>query len=61
MRHKKLLFALVVLAAVIVGLLAGIIEYADEGQMVGAVKYGGSAFGGAMVVGLMTVAWLKPS
>ncbi|WP_055548662.1 hypothetical protein [Streptomyces sp. NBRC 110028] len=61
MQHKTLLFMLVVQASVIVGLLAGIIQFADEGQMVGAIKYGGVAFAGAMGLGISAVTWLKSS
>ncbi|MEU5809098.1 hypothetical protein [Streptomyces sp. NPDC047718] len=52
---------LVIQTAVIIGLLAGIIQFADGGQLMGAVKYGGVAFAGAMGLGISTVTWLKPS
>ncbi|MGX5188245.1 hypothetical protein ACWKT5_37510 [Streptomyces avermitilis] len=61
MQHKALLFALVVLASVIVGLLAGILQFADGGQVVGAVRSGGVAFGVAMGLGMATITWLKTS
>ncbi|MFJ9647478.1 hypothetical protein [Streptomyces sp. NPDC101206] len=61
MRQKTLLFMLVVQASVIAGMLAGIIQFADGGQLMGAIKYGGVAFGGAMGLGLSAIAWLKPS
>ncbi|MFD3465696.1 hypothetical protein ACFWWM_04895 [Streptomyces sp. NPDC058682] len=60
-QHRSLLFILVIQAAVIVGLLAGIIQFADGGQLMGAIKYGGVAFAGAMGLGISTVTWLRPS
>lgn len=60
-QHKTLLFMLVVQASTIVGLLAGIIQFADGGQTIGAIKYGGVAFAGAMGLGISAITWLKPS
>ncbi|MER7109304.1 hypothetical protein [Streptomyces sp. NPDC000229] len=61
MQYRTLLFVLVVQGAVIVGMLAGIIQFADGGQLMGAIKYGGVAFAGAMGLGISAVTWLKPS
>ncbi|WP_221354897.1 hypothetical protein [Streptomyces beigongshangae] len=61
MQYKALLFVLVVQASVIVGLLAGILQFAEVGQLVGAVRSGGAAFGGAMVLGMASITWLWTS
>ncbi|MET9119848.1 hypothetical protein [Streptomyces sp. NPDC004528] len=61
MQYKALLFALVVLASVIVGLLAGIVQFADGGQVVDSVRSGGVAFGVSMGLGMATITWLKTS
>ncbi len=61
MLHKELLFTLVVLVSVIVGLLAGILEFAEGGRPLGAVKSGGVAFGVALGLGVATVTWMVTS
>ncbi|WP_353941167.1 hypothetical protein ABII15_05665 [Streptomyces sp. HUAS MG91] len=61
MQHRKLLLAVIVLVSVVVGLVAGILEYADAGQLIGAIKYGGGACGATMLIGLATVTWLRTS
>ncbi|MEV4501929.1 hypothetical protein [Streptomyces klenkii] len=61
MQHRTLLFILIVQAAVITGLLAGIVQFADGGQLMGAIKYGGVAFAGSMGLGISAITWLKPS
>lgn len=61
MQHRTLLFIMVVQTAMIIGLLAGIIQFADGGQLMGAIKYGGVAFAGAMGLGISAVTWLKAS
>ncbi|MER5962795.1 hypothetical protein [Streptomyces sp. NPDC002057] len=61
MQHRTLLFMTIVQTSMIIGLLAGIIQFADEGQLVGAIKYGGLGFGGAMGLGISAITWLKQS
>ncbi|MER5782826.1 hypothetical protein ABT104_14055 [Streptomyces mobaraensis] len=61
MQHKTLLFILVVQASMIVALVAGIVQFADGGQLMGAIKYGGVAFAGAMGLGISAITWLKQS
>lgn len=61
MADRALLLAVVVLASVVVGLVAGIVEYASAGRVSAAVKYGGGACGGAVLIGLATATWLMSS
>ncbi|WP_028813058.1 hypothetical protein [Streptomyces flavidovirens] len=61
MPHRALLLAVVILASTVVGLVAGILEYASAGKVVTAVKYGGGACGAAVLIGLATATWLMSS
>ncbi|MEU5482825.1 hypothetical protein [Streptomyces mirabilis] len=61
MPQRALLLTVVVLASVVVGLVAGIIEYAGARKIITAVKYGGGACGAAMLIGLATATWLMSS
>ncbi|MFI0979438.1 hypothetical protein ACH4SP_20870 [Streptomyces sp. NPDC021093] len=61
MSQRALLLVVVVLAAVVVGFMAGIIEFAGSKNVVTAVKYGGGACGAAVLIGLAAVTWLKSS
>ncbi|MFJ5087473.1 hypothetical protein [Streptomyces sp. NPDC088674] len=61
MSQRALLLMVVVLASVVVGLVAGILEFAGVGKVVTAVKYGGGACGVAMLIGLAAVTWLMSS
>ncbi|MFE5030038.1 hypothetical protein ACFRAO_43835 [Streptomyces sp. NPDC056656] len=60
-QKKLLILSVIVLASVVVGLVAGMVEYADAGRLPAAVKYGGGAFTGSVLLGLAMGTWLGRS
>ncbi|GAA3391411.1 MULTISPECIES: hypothetical protein [Streptomyces] len=61
MSQRALLLVVVVLASVVVGLVAGILEFMGAGEVVTAIQNGGAACGATVLIGLAVVSWLRPS
>ncbi|MEU9617788.1 MULTISPECIES: hypothetical protein [unclassified Streptomyces] len=59
MQYKMLVLTVLVLASVIVGLLAGILQFAGGGRIVGAVQGGAMAFGVSLTLGLGVVSSMR--